>query len=229
MKRVLDKIRETRGNMNFTESLALKVVSLLLALILWITILGFKREELVKSIAFEPLLPPNRALINRVPTHIQVTFEGPRVLLKELEKKLQPFQPDFRFNQENRTVKLSEEMVDPPIGVRVKSIEPAEVSIRMEEVLEKQVQVRANLIGSPPDGYELGQVTVSPSTVAITGPKSTLESLSFILTEPLPVEDLTQNERRELAVEVDARQGLQLSRQKVVTVRIAIKKAKARK
>ena len=39
-----------QGSITFTESLGLKSVSLLLALILWITILGFKREELKKNV-----------------------------------------------------------------------------------------------------------------------------------------------------------------------------------
>ena len=89
-----------KTSMHFSESLALKAVSLLLALILWITILGFKREEIRKNVKLEPLLPPGMVIINKIPSHIQFTLSGPRVVLKNIEKKLQPIRPDLRRTKE---------------------------------------------------------------------------------------------------------------------------------
>src|SRR5215210_1900531 len=93
----MNRIRiNNKGSIAFSESLALKAVSLLLALILWITILGFKREEMKKNVKFEPLLPPGVVLVNKIPQFIQFTLSGPRVLLKDIEKKTQPIRPDLR-------------------------------------------------------------------------------------------------------------------------------------
>src|SRR5580698_5558003 len=105
-------LKSRKGAMQFSESLALKAVSLLLALILWITILGFKREELKKNVKFEPLLPPGVVLTNKIPQYIQFTLSGPRVLLKDIEKKTQPIRPDLRHTHDNTVVlSISEDLI----------------------------------------------------------------------------------------------------------------------
>src|SRR4051812_37924478 len=128
-----------RGNIHFSESLALKAVSLLLALILWITILGFKREEIKLNVKLEPLLPPGVMITNRIPSHIQFTLSGPRVLLKDVEKKIQPIRPDLRRTRESAIgFAVSEDLLgELPPGVRVTGFYPPNILIRMEEVVEK--------------------------------------------------------------------------------------------
>jgi len=226
MNPVLDKLFEIRGNMNFTESLALKVVSLLLALILWITILGFKREEINRSVKFEPMFPPGKVLLTPIPTQIHLTIVGPRVLLKDEEKRLHPLRPDLRHRQENTiALPISEELLDElPPGVKVTSIQPKDVLIHLDDVVEKQIAVRPNFLGALPAGWEIAAVVVSPRTVSVTGPKTRLESMAAISTEPIPLQDMTESTTREVAVEADFSQNLQLSREKIVSVRITLRK-----
>lgn len=221
-------LADQRGNMNFTESLALKVVSLLLALILWITILGFKKEEMTKSVKFEPMLPPGKVLVTRIPSHIQLTIVGPRVLLKEVENRLQPIRPDLRNARDNKIpLSIAEELlVELPLGVKVPTIQPREVILHLEDLIEKEVPVRANTVGAPPEGVEVAALKANPSKVSVTGPRSVIENLTSVSTEPILLQDIGENTTREVTVEVDAAQGLQLSRQRVVAVRITLRKAR---
>ena len=48
----------------------------------------------------EPLLPPGVVITNKIPSYIQFTLSGPRVLLKDVEKKIHPIRPDLRRSRE---------------------------------------------------------------------------------------------------------------------------------
>lgn len=211
-----------KGSMQFSESLALKAVSLLLALILWITILGFKREEIRKNVKLEPLLPPGMVVINKIPSHIQFTLSGPRVVLKNIEKKIQPIRPDLRRTRENTVgFSVSEDLLgDLGNGVRVTSFYPPNILIRLEEVVERYVAVKGNYKGFPAEGYEVSSVKVSPGKVAVSGPKGLLQLVESIGTEPLDIEGLKGSKEGVVSVEVDTSQGFQLSRDKVVKIKV---------
>lgn len=220
------RLFSNRGALALSESLALKAVSLLLALILWITILGFKREEIKKNVKLEPLLPPGVMITNNIPSFITFTLTGPRVLLKDVEKRNVPIRPDLRQTRETSyVIAISEDLIgELPSQVRVTGFTPPNVLIHLEEVVERYVPVRPTYKGNPALGYEIGQVRVLPSKVAVSGPKTLIQSLEFVGTEPV---DVTENQTLVegiVGVEVDPAQGLQLSREKVVKVRISMKK-----
>jgi len=212
--------------MHFSESLALKAVSLLLALILWITILGFKREEIRKNVKLEPLLPPGMVIINKIPSHIQFTFSGPRIVLKNIEKKLPPIRPDLR--RSNETIvgfTISGDLLgDLGNGVKVTSFYPPNIIIRLEQLVERYVPVKATWKGSPAEGYELGTVKVTPAKVAVSGAKGLLALVESVGTEALDIEGLKGTKEFEVPVEVDSSQGFELSREKIVKVKVTTKK-----
>lgn len=209
-----------KGAMSLSESLALKAVSLLLALILWITILGFKKEEMKLNVKLEPMLAPNMMITNKIPSHIQFTLQGPRVLLKDVEKKVQPIRPDLRRTPETTIgFSISEDLLgDLPRGVRVTSFFPPNILIRLEEVVERYVSVKPTLSGQVAEGYEITSVRTVPSKVAVSGPKGLLKMLKSVGTEPFDVEGLSGSKEGVVAVEVDRTQGFQLSRDSIVKV-----------
>lgn len=219
-------VNNNRGSMGFGESIALKAVSLLLALILWITILGFKREEVRRNVKFEPLIPPGMVLTNRVPSAIQFTLSGPRVVLKDVEKKLQPIRLDLRHSREAAiNVSITEDLIgELAPGVRVVGINPTNVLIRLEETVEKFIAVKPTLSGTPAEGFEIGRVIATPAKVAVAGPRSLVQSMESVGTEVFDVQDLNGSKEGVVTVEVDATQGLQLSRDKVIKVRVTTRR-----
>ncbi len=217
-----------KGSIACFESMALKIVSLLLAIILWVTILGLKREEIKKNVKLEPLLPPGVMITNKIPGYIQFTFSGPRMLLKDVEKKLQPIRPDLRRTQESTVgFSISEDLIgELPSGVRVTNISPPNILIRLEEVVERYVNVKPTIVGAVHPGEEVGTVKAIPAKVAVSGPKSLLVALDSVGTEEFNVDDLQGSKEGVVAVEVDTTQGFQLSRDKVVRVRVTTKRAR---
>ncbi len=222
-------ILSEKGSMHISESLALRAVSLLLALILWITILGFKREEIKKNVKLEPLLPPGMVITSKIPPYIQFTLSGPRVWLKDAEKRIQPIRPDLRRTHENTIgLTISEDLIgELPVGVRVTNFFPTQIIIRLEDVVERYLPIKPSLHGSPAVGYEISAAVALPSKVPVSGPKSSLSTLEWLGTEPIDIQDFKGTKEIEVAVDVDATQGFQLSREKTVKVKLTTKKVRS--
>lgn len=224
----MNKLKDIRGAMQVSESLALKAVSLLLALILWITILGFKREELKKNVKLEPLLPPGMMITNNIPSYIQFTLSGPRVLLKDAEKRIAPIRPDLRKTRETTIgISITEDLIgELPSGVRVTSFSPPNVLIRLEEIIERYVTVKPTFHGALAADTEIARVSIYPSKIAVLGPRSLVDSLESVGTEPFDIEGVEGSKEGAAEVEVDTSQGLQLSREKVVRIRLQTRRVR---
>ncbi|MBR7064321.1 MAG: hypothetical protein IKI31_04160 [Treponema sp.] len=72
------------------------------------------------------------------------------------------------------------------------SVKPEVVSVRMEEKTLKYVQVEPSLQGEVKHGYEITSMMVTPSSVKVMGPRSTLNVGAKIFTSEIDVTDLTQ-------------------------------------
>jgi YbbR domain-containing protein len=73
------------------------------------------------------------------------------------------------------------------------SVEPANVTVTLEEKLVRSLEVVPNIAGFPPPGYELSDYRVSPTTVDVVGPRSRVEELTQILTEEISLTGRTSD------------------------------------
>jgi hypothetical protein len=179
-----------------------------------------------RRVKLEPLLAPGTMITNKIPTHIDFTLSGPRLLLKSVDRKLNPIRPDFRRNRESTIgFTISEELLgDLPKEVRVTGFAPSSVLIRLEEVVEKYIPVSPTFRGSTAEGFEVVGVETTPKKIAVAGPKSLVHRVSSVGTEPIDIEGLAGVKEAEVVVEVDSSQGFSLPRDSVVKVRIRTKK-----
>jgi len=167
-------------------------------------------------------------IVNKIPNAIQFTLTGPRVVLKNIEKKIQPIRPDLRRTRETTIgFSVSEDLLgDLGNGVRVTGFYPPNILIRLEEIVERYVSVKPTWKGNPADGQEIAVVRVTPAKVAVSGPRSLVQSLESVGTEPFDIQELKGAKEGLVSVEVDESQGFQLSRDKVVRVKVQTKKVK---
>jgi len=222
----LKAIFNNQGAIHFSESLALKAVSVLLGLILWITILSLKAEEKKIRVPLQPLLPAGTQIINNIPNAIEFTLSGPRVWLNEIEKRVQPIQPDLRKTRDTTIgFSISEDLLgELPLGVKVMNYYPTQILIRLDEMGEKYIKIKPNIAGNPAPGIEVMEVKSTPNKVAVSGPLSILESLEAVGTEEISVDNLKAPKEYKVKVEVDEQKGLKLSRETEVRVRVITRK-----
>lgn len=97
-------------------------------------------------------------------------------------------------------LKISDDMIRVPRGVRILDVEPSRVPVRLEEIRRATVPVRLIRAGELPDGYKVETVRLTPSNVVVTGPASVVEALQAIETEPLDLGGTTAPVSRAVAL-----------------------------
>jgi YbbR domain-containing protein len=86
---------------------------------------------------------------------------------------------------------ITRQNVQLPPGIRLKNIEPDQVELTLDAMVEKQVPVQADFSGKLPEGLIMTRIQVIPETVKITGGELTLDSVTTVFTEKIPLENLT--------------------------------------
>jgi YbbR domain-containing protein len=91
------------------------------------------------------------------------------------------------LNEGDNLVQLTPDGVQAPPGVRVSRVAPAWTTVRVVRAATKTVAVVPQLQGRPAPEHVLDKVVVTPATVEIRGPRTTIEARSAVDTLPVDV------------------------------------------
>jgi YbbR domain-containing protein len=125
------------------------------------------------------------------PVVSEVTVEGPRRLVDQVERVVLPVEMG------ERTADFTAQLA--PVALAAGDQPIPEVEVRPRRVLTtveveargRSVPVLIQTVGSPAPGYELGDDAVDPGSVLIDGPPEVLASMVSVLTEPVSVDGAT--------------------------------------
>lgn len=170
-------------------NLGLKVMSLIVALLLWLAVSGEETVERGLRIPLElQQLPANLELSGDVPTTVDVRVRGgsgtlSRVLAGDVVAVL-----DLRSAQVGRRVfPLTSDQVRVPFGVDVVQITPSAVAMEFEVSAVRQVPVAPSVDGRPAPGFIVGGRKADPAAVDIVGPESAVKRVTEVVTQPVSV------------------------------------------
>jgi len=170
-----------------TENWALKVLSLIFAIVLWFFVIGERRLEVGFAVPLElQNVPEGMMVANDVPSLIDVRISGPRTLLMNLRASDINISVDLKDLQPGLTsFKRLEERLNIPSGLKVTRLSPSFVDVKLERIKEKTVPLDVDLVGSLAKGYEVASVQVNPDRVTIEGAESELKDVTQTKTEPV--------------------------------------------
>jgi YbbR domain-containing protein len=177
------------------RNLALKIVSVVLAALLWLIVSGEQTVERVLRIPLEfTNIPPQLELVGEPPTVVDVRLRGSSGTLGRLSSGDLAAVLDVRSPRPGqRLYHLTGSEVRAPFGVDVVQVAPASIALFFEQSSTKTVAVMPVLEGQPAEGYMVDKVTASPASVEIVGPASALRALDRAVTEAVSVEGATKN------------------------------------
>jgi YbbR domain-containing protein len=184
----------------------------MIAIVLWIIVLGSRNVEVVKEVPLEVITAADVVAANEVPEHIQFRLSGPKAFLRAVsDRREEPIRVNLANAKPGHLVTYNffSNSIRVPIGVKVLSINPAALLIKLEYMKRREVPVRVETHGSPPEGFKLVKTEVNPPTVRIKGAESRVDSLSEIATVPVDVTSLKGSLDREVAIDL-ARYNVQL-------------------
>jgi YbbR domain-containing protein len=174
----------------FTESLALKGISLALAFGLWFVIAAETTSEIGLLVPLEMQnVPRDLELTGDPANNVEVRLRASPGIIHGLTPADVSAEIDLAGVKEGeRIVHMTPESIRVPFGVKVVRITPAILILRFEETWQKDVPIRPHVVGHPAAGYEIGEVVSRPGNVRISGPRSRVERVESAFTEAVPVE-----------------------------------------
>jgi YbbR domain-containing protein len=131
-----------------------------------------------------------------------VRLNGPGPLIASLDTRRSPIVIDlsrYDVGQDLR-IKVRDEMVRVPRGVRILDIEPSRIPVRLEHVKRANVPVTLTPSGEPRDGYKVETLKATPDKVQVTGPLSIVDRLTALETDPIDLTGLAASTQRSVGL-----------------------------
>jgi YbbR domain-containing protein len=171
----------------FTDDLPLKIVSLVIAVTLFVIVRSDKDAATAAYVKVIYTLPQDKVLVSDPPGEVRVGVRGPWTRLQRFdERAVEPIRVDLKEAGEG-TFHFDESMVKLPVGLRVASITPSEVKLEFDKREVREVPIQPILEGQPAEGFRVVKVTAQPTNVHVEGAKSAVEALTRVQTRPLQV------------------------------------------
>ncbi|MDP6488919.1 MAG: CdaR family protein [SAR324 cluster bacterium] len=178
-----------------------KVLAVVLAVFVWF--LARKSGEPIQMSFYAPVVFKN------VSPEFQVTSDPPQVNIVVHTNSRDSFNPqeiqavlDLDKAQEGiLSYVLTENHILSPVKVEITRIHPSQITVRIEELIEKSFSIKPRYQGTPKKGYLLGDIKIVPDTLTMRGPRSVLEKMEHISAHEIELEGL--NESTTMRVDLD--------------------------
>ncbi len=196
-------MKKGRFNKFITTNPWLKLISLVLAIVLWFFVVSKGRTVVVVDVPVGLRNMPAGLELVEGPETISVYVEGRERLLKKLGKGDIRFVIDLSDIKEgDNSFTVSAADIELPKVFAVEKILPGTIKLTVEEKAVKSVPVRPIVVGSPANGYVVGGIKVSPGKIKINGPKSVIAKVYSIKTEPIDITGITDSFRVSAALNI---------------------------
>jgi YbbR domain-containing protein len=201
----------------------LKLLSLGLAILLWMVIAGDQTVERGLRVPLElQQFPPELELLGEPPTAVDVRLRGASDTLTRLGPGDVVAVLDLGAARPGRRLfQLTPEHVRAPFGVEVVQVMPATVAIVFESSATARLPIVPSIEGEPAPGYLVGEVTVEPPEVEVSGPASLVREATQALTETVSIAGATDHVVEDAAVGLDY-PSLRVKRPRTTVVRVEI-------
>jgi YbbR domain-containing protein len=171
----------------FVHNFALKFVSLLLAIGLWMVVARDPIAEVEMKVPIEfRNLPDTLEIDSASFTEAQIRLRGPQRVIHRLgvgdvraEIDLADVQPG------ERTFDLTGRQIRVPQDVQVVQIIPGQFHLSFDNRATRVVEVRPRVTGTFASGMRVAQVIADPPTILIIGPRHRIEKVDAATTDPV--------------------------------------------
>ena len=171
----------------FVHNFWLKLVSLLLAIGLWMAVARDPIAEIEVRIPIEfENLPDKLEIDSANSTEVQIRVRGPERVIHRLqaadvhaEINLATVRPG------ERTFDLSSSQIHVPEDLEVVQIIPGQFHLSFDDRESRKVEVRPRVTGTFASGMRVSQVVADPPDIMITGPRRRVDAVETAITDPV--------------------------------------------
>jgi YbbR domain-containing protein len=171
------------------HNLGLKLISLVLAVGLWLSVARDPVAEVAIDVPIEfRNIPENLEISSESVPRAEIRLRGPGRIAHRLQPadvnaaiELNGLQPG------ERTFDLTAQQIQHPKDLEVVQVVPSQFHLTFDTRLTRQVAVHPRVVGSFAAGYSMERIIVEPPTIMISGPKQHVEGVEAAITDPLDV------------------------------------------
>lgn len=173
------------------RQLGLKLLAVVLASVLWLTVAG---EHVVERSLRVPLefrnIPEALEIVGNAPDSVDVRLRGSSAVLSRVQAGEIVAVIDLATARAgSRLFHIRANEVRAPYGVEVAQVVPSTLALELEKSARRRVPVVPAVEGDPAPGFVVGRVIADPATVEIVGPDSRVKQVAQATTEPVSVEN----------------------------------------
>jgi YbbR domain-containing protein len=172
----------------FLEDWSLKLLSLAIAIVLWLLVTGQNQPVTAHlNVQLNFIRPQSLEISNDPPRTVDVMLTGSRNKLDDLTSLDLVATVDISDQHSGEHVlRLADRaQIALPQGIKVDGYQPSAIPVRLEEIVDRQVPVEPKLEGRPDDGYEVYGIYPNKGSVTVRGPASRVNSLQKVVTESI--------------------------------------------
>ena len=173
-----------------TNDARLKLVSLLLATCTWFFVKGITSDwRLIEGVPLEVKARTGLTVLQASAGTINVIVRGTREDVRQVSR--QDLSAVVDLSQDNRVgpiaVKLTPKSIRHSRRVQVSEIDPPEVIVNVDQMIERELPVKTQYTGELPSGLSIEREVIQPDTIRERGPKTLLNSMTSVSTLPIDV------------------------------------------
>ncbi|WP_163336861.1 YbbR-like domain-containing protein [Desulfopila sp. IMCC35008] len=189
----------------WTKDWVLKVISLLLATVLWYYVGGEETVDKNVSMPIEIInLPRDLVISNQFKKEIEVTVSGPRSLIQEMTNKAVTRQINLADAMPGTNViENNNDSIQVPRGITVLRIQPASIILSLDKLIQKQFPVIPVTTGDAALGYSLKNLRMDPDAITITGPETILSQVDELLTRVIDINGMTESKQIQVPLDLE--------------------------
>ena len=172
-------------------------LALFSAVLLW----GFSQRTATQERGFDiPVIaarvPEDLIVTARSSDAVDIRVRGSRSVLRRVPSDLE-YEVDLAAAKAGVTnLEVDLTALDVGRGAQIVSRSPTQLEFTLERKISRRMRVKANVIGKPADGFELGETSITPRRLQVTGAESEILRLGEVLTETIDVTGLAQSFER---------------------------------
>jgi YbbR domain-containing protein len=174
-----------------------KLLSLVLAFALWVAVTGENVIVQDYDVPLEIVLGDGFTLVGSPPDRGDVRLRGPETLLRQINPLRHEMELQLDLSEATsgeRTIQLGpDNLLGRPRGVEVARIVPNRLSLLVDERMQRTIPVEPSFLGELPAGYATYQKLATPETVTVVGPRSKIEAVAGMRTDPIPLDNRTES------------------------------------
>ncbi len=175
------------------ELFAAGLISLLCFTGIWLSFSKGMETLATQEVPVEFINPDKKMeIISSSASDVKLLISGARPLIKAIK----PEQINVKLNLSQSVVGINKlsvtrENITLPPGISLKKVEPSELNITLDTLIEKEVPIQPNWIGTLPKGLVMTEATAIPANVQITGGGLALRDISTIFTQQISLDKLS--------------------------------------